>query len=287
MHARLVAIALAIVPALASAETLELVSSIDLKTESVVGISGLEVTRDGGSFVAVTDHGWWLDGRFDRRGGVLNSVQLDRVEAIVEHDGWPVSSRRVGDWSDAEGLAVAEDGTAYISYERWARVSRFDQVFAQASYIRAHDSFYDHADNWELESVAVSPEGVVYAFSEKPLPDGFPIYRLDANDLWQIDGYLREQDIFAIVGADFADDGSLYLLERKLIVGLWWQSRVRRVRLDGREDVVLWTSERGEYGNLEGISVWYDETGLRLTLVSDNNGAAGTPTQFVEFRLTE
>ena len=35
-----------------------------------------------------------------------------------------------------------------------------------------------------------------------------------------------------IVGADFADDGTLYLLERKLVVGIWWQSRIRRVRLE-------------------------------------------------------
>jgi hypothetical protein len=287
MRTRLVAIALSLVPAWASAETLEFVGAIDWKTESVVGISGLEVSRDGATFVGVTDHGWWVEGQFDRRDAAIVSVDIEQVRPIIEHDGWPVSSRRVGDWSDAEGLAIADDGTAYISYERWARVSRFDTVNTPASYIRAHETFYDHADNWELEAVAVSPEGVAYAFSEKPLPDGFPIYRLDTNDLWQIDGYLREEDIFAIVGADFADDGSLYLLERKLVVGFWWQSRIRRVRLDGREDVVLWTSNRGDFGNLEGISVWYDDDGLRLTLVSDNNGAEGTPTQFVEFRLTQ
>ena len=76
-------------------------------------------------------------------------------------------------------------------------------------------------------------------------------------------------------------------MERKLVVGLWWQNRIRRVRLDGSEDTVLWTGERGEFGNLEGISVWQDERGLRLTLVSDNNGSKDEPTQFVEFRLTE
>ena len=53
------------------------------------------------------------------------------------------------------------------------------------------------------------------------------------------------------------------------------------------EDTILWTGERGEYDNLEGISVWQDEKGLRLTLVSDNNGSSDVPTEFVEFRLTE
>ena len=136
-------------------------------------------------------------------------------------------------------------------------------------------------------TTTIDPEGRLYVFSEKPLIEGFPIYRLGDNGLFVIDGYLPERDVFAIVGADFADDGTLYLLERKLVVGLWWQNRIRRVRLDGSEDTILWTGERGEYGNLEGISVWQDEKGLRLTLVSDNNGGNGVPTEFVEFRLTE
>ena len=102
-----------------------------------------------------------------------------------------------------------------------------------------------------------------------------------------IDGHLPEHDVFSIVGADFDENGDLYLLERKLIVGLWWQNRIRRVRLDGSEDTAIWTSERGEFGNLEGIALWRDEDGLRLVLVSDNNANEDTPTEFVEFRLTE
>jgi len=287
MRARLVAIALAATPGWLAAETLEPVGVVNWESESILGVSGLEVSRDGATFFAVTDRGWWLEGKFDRRGGMLNDVELGSIQPIIGQDGLPVAARRVGDWSDAEGLAILPDGTAYVSFERWAHVWRFEEVFAEAQWIKDHETFYDHAENWQLEAIAASPAGEIYAFSEKPLPEGFPIYRLGANDIWVIDGYLPEEDIFAIVGADFAEDGSLYILERKLVVGLWWQNRIRRVRLDGSEDVVLWTGERGEYENLEGIAVWYDAGGLRLTLVSDNNGRDSTPTQFVEFRLTE
>jgi len=138
-----------------------------------------------------------------------------------------------------------------------------------------------------LEAVAIDPAGQIYAFSEKPLPEGFPIYRLGPDNLWVIDGYLPERDVFAIVGADFAPDGTLYLLERKLVVGIWWQNRIRRVHFDKFIDETLWTGERGAFGNLEGISVWDDGKGLRMTLVSDNNGSQSTPTEFVEFRLTD
>ena len=269
------------------AEALEPIGIYELETDSVLGLSGLVVSDTGDTFVAVADRGWWVEGRFERRGEVMTAVEITAIEPIIGQDGFPVSARRVGDWSDAEGLAIAPDGTAWVSFERWARVWRFDRVFGTAQWIKDHPTFYDHAENWQLEAVAIAPDGTVYVFSEKPLTEGFPIYRLGPDSLWVIDGYLPEQDVFAIVGADFAPDGSLYLLERKLVVGLWWQNRIRRVRLDGTEDTILWTGERGEYDNLEGISVWQDEKGLRLTLVSDNNGSSDVPTEFVEFRLTD
>ncbi|MGR3511434.1 MAG: esterase-like activity of phytase family protein [Paracoccaceae bacterium] len=287
MRTRPLALIAALWPAIGWSETLELIGAFQLETETVIGVSGLEVTPDGMGFVAVADRGWWLEGLFQREGDAITAVDIERVEPIIGQDGFPVSARRVGDWSDAEGLALAPDGTAWVSFERWAHVWRFDRVYGRAQWIKDHPTFYDHADNWQLEAAAIDPNGTIYVFSEKPLPEGFPIYRLGEDDLWVIDGYLPEQDVFAIVGADFAPDGALYLLERKLVVGIWWQNRIRRVRLDGSEDVILWTGERGAFGNLEGLSVWEDERGLRLTLVSDNNGKEKAPTEFVEFRLTE
>lgn len=286
MHRRIVPLTLALWAAQSYADTLEPIGLYEWDTQSIVGVSGIEILEDGATFVAVGDRGWWVEGRFVRRGELITGIENLRIEPIIGQDGFPVAARRVGDWSDAEGLALAPDGTAWVSFERWAHVWRFEHIFAQAQWIKDHPTFYDHAENWQLEAIAVSPEGTVYAFSEKPLPEGFPIYRLGEDALWTIDGYLPEHDVFAIVGADFDEDGTLYLLERKLVVGLWWQNRVRRLRLDGTEDVILWTGARGEYGNLEGIAVWRDARGTRLTLVSDNNGN-GDPTQFVEFRLTK
>lgn len=286
MLARIVPLILALAaPVSAWADALEFIGKFDLETESVFGVSGIEVAPDGQSFAAVSDAGWWFRGRFVRDGEKIIDLADIEIEPILGSDGLPVSARRVGDWSDAEGLAVHADERAWVSFERWTRVHQYDGMTGAGRWIKDHPSFYDHPENWQLEAVAVTPDGTLYAFSEKPLIKGFPIYRL-AGRTWVIDGYLPENDVFAIVGADFADNGDLYLLERKLVVGLWWQNRVRRVRLDGSEDVVLWTGERDQFDNLEGISVWNDDKGLRMTMVSDNNGSK-TPTQFVEFRLTE
>lgn len=287
MRSGLVALTLAVLPTVGSADALEYVGQFDWDTDLIVGVSGIEVAENGNTFVAVGDRGFWMSGSFQRQEGAIAGVEIDQIAALLGINGYPVAARRVGDWSDSEGLAVSQDGTVWVSFERWARVSRYgDGLNGPGSWIKDHPTFQDHADNWQLEALALSPDGTLYTFSEKPLKEGFPIYRLNTES-WVIDGYLPENDVFGIVGADFDDNGDLYILERKLVVALWWQNQIRRVRLDGSLDEVLWTGEPGEFGNLEGISVWRDEGGLRLTLVSDNNGEQGEPTQFVEFRLTE
>lgn len=291
MRTNIVALTLALaVAAPARSEGVAPIGRFDWDTDLIVGLSGLEVSSDGMGFSVVGDRGFWMTGRFLREGAnaVIVGLEIERMEAILGSNGFPVAARRVGDWSDSEGLAIAPDGTAWIAFERWAHVWRYDAGLGDtATWIKDHPTFYDYAENRQLEALALSPERVLYAFPEKPLKDGFPIYRLENGDTWVIDGYLPERDLFSIVGADFDENGDLYLLERKLVVGIWWQSRIRRVRLDGSEDATLWTGERGEYGNLEGIALWRDAGGLRIVAVSDDNSDASEPTHFVEFRLTE
>ncbi|MXQ08328.1 esterase-like activity of phytase family protein [Alphaproteobacteria bacterium GH1-50] len=268
------------------ADTAEPVARYLWDTEIIEGVSGLELDETGTVFTAIGDRGFWMTGRLVRTGGGIVEVAVDTLAPILGPEGFPVAARRVGDWSDSEGLAIAPDGTVWVSFERWAHVWRYDQgLGGPASHIKDHPTFYDHAENWQLEATAISPEGDVYTFSEKPLPNGFPIYRLSSGG-WVIDGTLPENDLFSIVGADFDENGDLYLLERKLVMGFWWQSRLRRVRLDGSEDRVLWTSQRGDFGNLEGLALWRDGDTLMMTAVSDNNGDLNTPTEWVDFRLT-
>ena len=42
-----------------------------------------------------------------------------------------------------------------------------------------------------------------------------------------------------------------------------------------------------QYDNLEGISVWQDAQGIRLTLISDDNFGLLQRTELVEYRVTE
>lgn len=268
----------------AAADTLTHLGTFVWDTPSVVGLSGLEVSDDGTSFATISDRGWYLAGDFLRTDGQISGINLRDFLPIRGIDGLPVSARRVGDWADAEGLAVAPDGRLWIGFERWAHVSAYDAPDQTGQWIKDHPTFAAYDDNRQIEALALHPDGTLYAFAEQPLDGAFPVYRLDGKT-WTIAGTLPPQDRFALVGADFDVDGRLYLLERKLALGLWWQNRVRRVDLTTFTSEILWTGGRGDFGNLEGLALWHDADGLRLTLVSDNNGDRSDPTHFVEFRL--
>lgn len=271
----------------AQADILTHVGTYEWPSEAIVGLSALEVSDDGATFFVVSDQGWYLSGEFERENDQISGIHLLSYLPILGNDGLPVAARRIGDWLDAEGLAIARDGTLWISFERWAHVSRYDAPDLPGQWIRDHDSFRDYPQNRQLEAVAIHPDGTVYTFPERPLDAGFPKYRLD-GDVWTIDGHIAELNGYSIVGADFDEAGRMYLLERKLVLGLWWQNRIRRLWLNAPDDIeTLWTGGRGEYNNLEGIAVWTDQAALRITLVSDNNGNQREVTQFVEFRLAE
>jgi hypothetical protein len=286
--ARFVAcIGLALSVTAAQAETLQLTGTYMWKTRSVVGLSALEVQDGGEGFVALGDRGWYISGRFTRNEGHITGVTVDRYLPILGLDGLPSPARRFGDWSDAEGLAIGPDGEMWISFERWTRVVRYTGPEDIGTLIRPHPSFTSYRDNRQLESVALHPDGTLYAFAEAPQADGFAIYRLREGQ-WDIAGHIVRRNRFAIVGADFDATGRLFLLERKHFLGYWWQNRIRILDVNDPDTITtLWTSGMGDYDNLEGIAVWQGGAATRLTVVSDNNGQSDETTQFLEFELLD
>lgn len=270
----------------AGAQSLEHLGTYEWKTESMVGLSGLEVTPDGSAFTAVGDRGWWIEGRFRRAAGQIAGIDIARLLPILGTDGLPVAARRVGDWSDAEGLAISGNGAIWLSFERYARAWSYADPLSAGRWTQDHPAFASFGENRQLEALAVDAEGRFYTFPEKPGRDGFPVFRHDGQG-WDIVAHLPARNRFSIVGADFDDEGHLWILERKLAFFWWWQNRIRRVDVNDWSDEIIWTGKRGEFHNLEGLSVWTDADGLRLTLVSDDNASSREETQFVEFRLTE
>ena len=83
-------------------------------------------------------------------------------------------------------------------------------------------------------------------------------------------------------------DGKLYVLERDFRGLRGFASRVRRYAFDdtgiGPPEPVLTTSLM-QFDNLEGIAVWADGQGIRITMISDDNFLFVQRTELVEYRV--
>ena len=83
-------------------------------------------------------------------------------------------------------------------------------------------------------------------------------------------------------------DGKLYVLERDFRGLRGFASRVRRYAMEddkiGPPEHILTTSLM-QFDNLEGIAVWADGQGIRITMISDDNFLFVQRTELVEYRV--
>lgn len=247
------------------------------------GFSAIEVTADGMDFVALTDRGSIARGTFIRDGDTITGIALGALRRLLG----PTRAPLADDLSDSEGLAIGQDGTFYISFEGADGVRSFAGLDRPGSELVAARDFQAFQPNAGLEALAIGPDGALYTLPERSglATRPFPVFRLK-DGVWDQPFEITRTGHFLPVGADVGPDGRLYMLERDF-TGIGFRSRIRRFDLDGRnEETILETGLR-THDNLEGISVWQDAQGLRITLISDDNFRMFQRTEIVEYRLTE
>jgi hypothetical protein len=254
------------------------------------GYSGLVVEDGGTRFLAVSDRGTWARGTLEREGGRIVAARLDSSGALHEISGRPLDDKNI----DAEGLAVDAQGRAWVSFEAFHRVRRFDDIAGPATDVRPHRDFRRLQSNSGIEALAVGPDGTLYAIPERSgaLDRPFPVYRLSVDQpqgRWDKRLKLRRDGSFLPVDADIGPDGDLYLLERDFGWMSGFATRIRRFELGpgGVEgEATLLETPFGELDNMEGMSVWRDSDGrTRVTLISDDNFFPLQRTIFVEYLL--
>lgn len=254
------------------------------------GFSGIAVTPDGAGFTAVSDRGAFTTGRFQRDGaGQITSVEaapLRRLRGVGEG---PLAPER----ADSEGIAVARDGTVYISFEgrRAARVLRYAAIDGPAENLPVPEAFRRMQLNSALEALAIAGDGTLYTLPERSggaaLP--FPVWRYRRGS-WDQPFDIPRRGDFLAVSADVGPDGRFYLLERDLRGIAGFASRLRRFRVTDEalvDEVVLIETSAGMHDNLEGLSVWRGAGGLVATMISDDNFRFFQSTQIVEYRLPD
>ena len=252
------------------------------------GFSGVEVMDEGAVLVAVSDRGAWARAEMLREDGRLVALRTTGIGPLLGVEGGVLAPPN----ADAEGLALAPDGSFYVSFEAFHRIRRYPDIAGPARDVPPHPDFRRLQGNSGLEALAIDATGALHAIPERSgaWERPFPVYRLRGGT-WDTDLRLRRDGTFLVTGADFGPDGRLYLLERDFRWLGGFATRVRSFRLgaDGVDDeVTLLETGFGALENMEGISVWRDPTGrTRVTLIADDNFFALQRTVVAEYLLTE
>lgn len=257
--------------------------------EDFGGFSGIEIGADGTGFHALSDRGtlrWGTIARDDQ--GVIRGLTTIGNARLKSSTGRELR----GGWQgDSEGLAVDDQGRIWVSFEGLHRIARYDDPDQPAHRVESPKAFQSIIKNGGFEALAIAPDGAVIAIVERSggpeIPS--PIWRWTESEGWTQPWSIPRDNNWMPTGADFGPDGRLYVLDRGFQGLLGFASRVRRFDwgADGpANEVELLRTTPAQYDNLEGISVWDDGIGLRLTMISDDNFLFLQRTELVEYRVT-
>lgn len=301
--------AFALMPGDDKTETVSLRSAIRLSSDDprFGGFSGLAVSPDGRTLLAISDQSWWLKGKLQYTDGKLSGFGDAVIAPLTGLDGRRPSGKRV---QDAEALvaltAKGPDGPVAVAFERLPRVQRYepgrDGLPGKASAIKMPRDVESGPENDELEAVGVLRTGATagrfvaisegnftddgiavrgWVFGGKGKPFGFTV---------KVDGTYRVTDLAVL------PDGDVLLLERSFAPPAYIPGM--SLRLVRASDIAsgaviepqpLFKAEvpRFMVDNMEGLAVWQpspDET--RLLVMSDDNYARERQsTILVEFDL--
>ena len=254
------------------------------------GMSGIEITGGGKSFLAVSDGGVLFAASLTRNAaGDILSVKTESHSRFLDNNGNPA----LGFHSDAEALRVAPDGRLIVAFEGYARVASFSPPDMTPTPLQDWDRFRDLWGNNGMEAICLSPSGQIMAILERLSPDNGNYRTLvrSGDKTWSDGPDLTTDGAFQATDADYGPDGRLYVLERdfSLIWGYATRLSAYLVTSDGFSDpeVRLQTSP-GDFGNFEGLDVWIDAAGrTRATLITDNNFMPLSSTTIAEIVLAQ
>lgn len=253
------------------------------------GFSGIEISPDGSRFTVLSDRATLRWGHIERdTEGRIQGMEPSGQAHLLDSKGkW----LKPGWQGDSEGLAIGPDGTLWVSFEGLTRVVRYDSPDSRGQPLPKPAEFRSMQRNSSLEALAIMPDGTLLTLPERSgeITRPFPVWRW-RNGKWDQPFSIPRTGDWLAVGADVGPDGRFYLLERDFRGLLGFRSRVRRFDITDKSlsnETVLLETRSLQYDNLEGISVWRDGQGIRLTMVSDDNFGMFQRTELVEYRVTE
>jgi len=268
------------------------------KEPSFGGISALHMAADGSHFLALTDRGAWLKGRFVYRDGRPAGLADVEMAPILAWDGKPLAKHG---WYDTESLAEDGAGHAYVGIERVEKIVRFDLkkgLLARGDPIFVPPDFKTFVNNKSLECLAIPPKGTalagrLIAVTERSLDTAgnHRAFLLKGKQVGRFS--VKRSDGFDVSDCAILPPNDLLLLERSYSPLAGVAMRIRRIPLaaikpgalvDGASLIVADLAY--QIDNMEGIGVSRDAQGdTILTLVSDDNFSTLQRSLLLQFRL--
>lgn len=286
---------------------LEWAGEIEIKSgaKPFGGWSGIAVSADGSTLVAISDEAHWLSAQllYDEKGR-LSGMGEARIAPMLGLDGKPLKEK---DLADAEGLAV--DGadplrsSAYVSFERQHRVWRYDlgtEGFAarpEQLLTQRHLGRLNANSGIEALTLMAPAEGkrqprllLVTENTRDPrgnlrafIAEGRAVKRLS----------VRLHDPYHPTDIARLPDGDYLLLERRFSLLAGAGMRISRLRaadiapdaiVDG--EVLVDVGRQRSIDNMEGIALRQDRKGnIWIYAMSDDNFNELQRTLLVMFRL--
>lgn len=247
------------------------------------GLSGLLVSTDGGTVLAVSDIAYWVRFRLDYRDGDLSGAHGAELWPMRRRDGTAMQFKQ----GDAESLAPLSprgpDGDVAVGFERQARIWRYPfgakAGDALPSVVPTPPEVKDLVSNYGLEGLARLPDGRLLAVAERTLDQaGNMVGWLLAGAKSAPLSYKR-RDNFDLSDLCALPGGDVLALERKLVIPQGFLMRLRRIPaasiragalLDGSALATL--DPNYTIDNMEGVAARRGRKGETLVyVISDDN----------------
>jgi hypothetical protein len=257
------------------------------------GLSGLLIENGGANIIAASDRGTLFNATLTRD----TQGNITQITDVTEHairlpKGGPVDRFK----GDIEGLSRLQDGRLALSFEGYARIMTMDTLAADTVWTHRWDRFESYFNNSAFEGLATLPDGRLMVLVETRGRYGMGrAYVKNNGREWTGPHPVPVTPRFKVTGADVGPDGCLYTLERRfnLFVGIeyrvmrHWQAGGVWTKDAGWNSETLYVSAKGRDGNGEGLSVWQDKNGLRITVITDDGFLSLPRTQLVELQISE
>lgn len=245
------------------AEGVTYAGGLTLRGPDLHGLSDLKIVGD--TAWIVSDFGSLIRMRIvTDTAGRLRRVSAALSRPLVDPDGAVLTPKPR---ADAEGIAILDDGSVLVSFERDHRIWNYGRAGTGRPTPVPHPQV-PFPDNGGMEGLAIADGDGWLVLGEA---GGGWVCRL--TGCVALSAYpAMGDDGFRVTGADRDPAGGWFIVERSFTPPLDMRARVRRLAPDGTPGPILVTLRPpASVDNMEGIAAVATPAGTRLYLLSDDN----------------